>query len=33
ARTQWRSLTEAGITAQYWAEEAGRWVKKAESSA
>lgn len=31
ARGQWRSLTEAGVTAQYWAEEDGRWVKKAES--
>lgn len=31
ARNQWRSLTEAGIAAQYWAEEGGRWVKKAES--
>lgn len=32
ARTQWRALTEAGITAQYWAEEDGRWVKKSESN-
>ncbi len=31
ARGQWRALTEAGATAQYWAEEGGRWVKKAES--
>lgn len=31
ARGQWKTLTEAGIKAQYWAEEAGRWVKKAES--
>ncbi|MEM7752779.1 MAG: DNA polymerase III subunit chi [Pseudomonadota bacterium] len=31
ARGLWRSLTEAGVTAQYWAEEAGRWLKKAES--
>ncbi len=31
AREQWRSLTEAGSVAQYWAEEGGRWVKKAES--
>lgn len=31
ARGQWRSLTEAGTAAQYWAEESGRWVKKAES--
>lgn len=31
ARAQWRTLTEAGAVAQYWAEEGGRWVKKAES--
>ena len=31
ARAQWRLLTEAGITAQYWAEDGGRWIKKAES--
>ena len=33
ARGQWRSLTEAGVAAQYWSEEGGRWVKKAESAA
>lgn len=33
ARTQWKTLTAAGTEAQYWAEEGGRWVKKAESSA
>ena len=33
ARSQWRTLTEAGVAAQYWAEEGGRWVKKAESGA
>ena len=31
ARNQWRTLTDAGVAAQYWAEEGGRWVKKAES--
>lgn len=31
ARAQWRRLTEAGVAAQYWAEESGRWMKKAES--
>ena len=31
ARNQWRTLTEAGASAQYWAEDGGRWVKKAES--
>lgn len=33
ARAQWRTLTEAGVAAQYWAEDGGRWVKKAESAA
>ena len=33
ARGQWRALTDAGAEAQYWAEEGGRWVKKAESGA
>ena len=32
ARNQWRNLTEAGVAAQYWAEEGDRWVKKAEAS-
>ena len=31
ARGQWKALTDAGASAQYWAEEDGRWVKKAES--
>lgn len=31
ARSQWRGLTEAGASAQYWSEEGGRWVKKAEA--
>ncbi len=31
ARGQWRKLTEAGVSAQYWAEDGGRWVKKSES--
>lgn len=30
ARGQWRALTEAGCSAQYWSEESGRWEKKAE---
>lgn len=30
ARVQWKSLTEAGCSAQYWSEESGRWQKKAE---
>ncbi|SHH77329.1 DNA polymerase III subunit chi [Marivita hallyeonensis] len=31
ARTQWRNLTGAGCSAQYWSEESGRWEKKAEA--
>ena len=31
ARGQWRSLTGAGCSAQYWSEESGRWEKKAEA--
>ena len=31
ARRQWKLLTDAGASAQYWAEEGGRWVKKADS--
>lgn len=33
ARGQWRTVTEAGLAAEYWAEEDGRWVKKAEATA
>jgi len=33
ARQQWRDLTDAGAAAQYWAEEGGRWIKKAEKEA
>jgi len=32
AREHWRVLTGAGISAQYWSEETGRWEKKRESS-
>ncbi|WP_413718813.1 DNA polymerase III subunit chi [Silicimonas sp. MF1-12-2] len=32
ARNQWKSLIAGGVSAQYWAEDGGRWVKKAESS-
>ena len=31
ARGQWKSLTQAGVSAQYWSEESGRWEKKAET--
>lgn len=30
ARAQWKELTDAGCSAQYWSEESGRWEKKAE---
>lgn len=30
ARDQWRALTGAGVAAQYWSEETGRWVLKTE---
>jgi DNA polymerase-3 subunit chi len=31
ARGQWRDLTGAGVSAQYWSEESGKWEKKAEA--
>ena len=31
ARGQWKTLTDAGCSAQYWAQDDGRWIKKAES--
>jgi DNA polymerase-3 subunit chi len=31
ARGQWKALTSAGCSAQYWSEESGNWQKKAES--
>ncbi|MEL7299483.1 MAG: DNA polymerase III subunit chi [Pseudomonadota bacterium] len=31
ARVQWKALTGAGVAAQYWAQEDGRWTMKAES--
>ncbi len=30
ARALWTRLTGAGVSAQYWSEESGRWEKKAE---
>ncbi|MGC1429230.1 MAG: DNA polymerase III subunit chi [Albidovulum sp.] len=33
ARTQWKTLTSAGVAAEYWSEESGRWEKKASSAA
>ncbi|WP_170774422.1 DNA polymerase III subunit chi [Ruegeria lacuscaerulensis] len=31
ARGQWKALTDAGCSAQYWSEASGRWEKKAEA--
>lgn len=31
ARGQWKALTGAGVAAQYWAQDGGRWIKKAEA--
>ncbi len=28
ARDQWKSLTGADVTAEYWSEESGRWERK-----
>ena len=33
ARQDWKDLTDAGIPAQYWAQDDGSWVKKAEKTA
>ena len=30
AREQWKTLTAAGCSAQYWSQESGNWEKKAE---
>lgn len=30
ARGQWKRLTDAGVAAQYWSEDSGKWEKKAE---
>ena len=31
ARAQWKALTTAGCSAQYWSQESGSWQMKAES--
>ena len=31
ARVQWKTLTDAGCSAQYWSKDSGRWEKKAEA--
>ncbi len=30
ARTLWRTLTDAGVPAEYWSEDSGKWAKTAE---
>lgn len=32
ARVKWKALTDAGVPAQYWSEESGRWEKKVEKN-
>jgi len=32
ARNDWKSLTSAGVAAQYWSQESGKWQQKAKSS-
>lgn len=32
ARGEWKRLTDAGIPAQYWSEDSGRWEKKSEKA-
>jgi DNA polymerase III subunit chi len=31
ARIEWKNCSQAGIPAQYWAQDDGRWIKKAET--
>jgi len=31
ARVQWKTLKDAGCSAQYWSQESGRWEMKAET--
>ena len=31
ARAEWKAVTTAGLAAQYWNDESGRWEKKAEA--
>ncbi|MDQ2065603.1 DNA polymerase III subunit chi [Xinfangfangia sp. CPCC 101601] len=33
ARMQWKAVTAAGLAAQYWNDESGRWDLKAEAAA
>jgi DNA polymerase-3 subunit chi len=31
ARRRWKQVVDAGLTAVYWAQDGGRWIRKAES--
>lgn len=31
ARAQWKAVTAAGVQAEYWSEDSGRWQMKAQS--
>lgn len=33
ARSQWRAMKDAGVTAEYWSEDGGTWEKKAQTNA
>ncbi len=33
ARTDWRAVVAAGLVAEYWSDEAGRWMLKTSSGA
>lgn len=33
ARGQWKTLTDAGVEAQYWSQASGRWEMKAQAGA
>jgi DNA polymerase III subunit chi len=31
ARSDWKAMVAAGVKAEYWSDDSGKWVKKAES--
>ncbi len=33
ARAQWKAMAAAGVTAEYWSEDSGRWEMKAQTNA
>lgn len=33
ARSQWKDMASAGVTAEYWSEDSGRWECKAQTNA